>query len=126
MNHSKLYVPDPTLWINFYKSKSRKTLINQKGGNNIMSAKRTAEKPMNVELISPVEAGDDRTESTIRRIRRKTRPMRRPRQKRIKSKRKSHISRKRKTNSGKRRKPVKLRLKKKKRQTKTKKDIFSS
>ena len=70
MNQSKLYVPDPSLWIIFFKHKTSKQVINQKGGNKVISTKRSAE-PLNVELISPVEAADERTESRIRRLVRK-------------------------------------------------------
>lgn len=127
MNHSKLYVPDPAVWINFFKTKSRRTLLNQKGGNNILSAKsRTTEEPMNVQLVSPVEAADERTTSTIKRLRKRMRPIRRRRrpQKRIKRKSKPTNGRKRKSARQKGRKLLKHKPKKK-RSTKLKKDIFS-
>ena len=86
MNHSKLYVPDPTLWVNFFKNKSRRRVVNQKGGSNIISTKQISEsQPMNVELVSPVKAAEQRTETTIKRLRKKSRPNQRHR-KRIKSK----------------------------------------
>lgn len=124
MNHSKLYVPDPNVWINFFKSKSRKKVINQKGGSNVLSAKKS--EPMNVELVSPVEAADERTESTIKRLRRKS--MRRG------QRGKKRINTKKRTRSARRKKSLKTkanRSTKRKHKPKTKRksgratDIFS-
>ena len=70
MNHSKLYVPDPNVWIHFFKRMSQKKAIHQKGGNNMLSAKQS-DGPMYVELISPVEAANERTQSAFKRIRKK-------------------------------------------------------
>lgn len=124
MNHSKLYVPDPTFWVNFFKNKSRKKFINQKGGNNTISAKQSSdEQPMNVDLVSPVEAADQRTETTIKRLRKKPRPMQR-RRKRINRKKKTPAIRRRKKGGSKRRKVVKRKSKKRK-SIRTKRDIFN-
>lgn len=101
MNHSKLYVPDPNVWINFFKSKSSKKVINQKGGSNVQSAKKS--EPMNVELVSPVEAADERTESTIKRLRRKS--IRRG------QRGKKRINTKKRTKSARRKKPLKAKAK---------------
>lgn len=123
MNHSKLYVPDPNVWINFFKSKSRKKIISQKGGSNVLSAKKS--EPMNVELVSPVEAADERTESTIKRLRRKSRRGQRG---------KKRINTKKRTKSARRKRPLKTkanRSAKRKHKPKTKRkagrstDIFS-
>lgn len=135
MNHSKLYVPDPNLWINFFRKSSQKRVINQKGGNKVLSAKQSNE-PMNVELISPVEAADERTQSAIKRLRKKTTSGHLGRGTHIK-RAKSKSSRRRKIVKSKRRKAVKPKTnrkkpKKVKRKTRKKKksvkfvrDIFS-
>lgn len=120
MNHSKLYVPDPNVWINFFKSKSRKKIINQKGGSNILSAKKSAE-PLNVELVSPVEAANERTESVIKRMRPKSK---RRGKKRINTKKRTKTIRRKKTVKTKRNKSVKLKPKPKRKSSK-KRDIFS-
>lgn len=136
MNHSKLYVPDPNLWINFFRKSSQKRVINQKGGNKVLSAKQSNE-PMNVELISPVEAADERTQSAIKRLRKKTTSGHLGRGTHIKRRAKSKSSRRRKIVKSKRRKAVKPKTnrkkpKKVKRKTRKKKksvkfvrDIFS-
>lgn len=124
MNHSKLYVPDPTLWVNFFKNKSRRRVVNQKGGSNIISTKQISEsQPMNVELVSPVKAAEQRTETTIKRLRKKSRPNQRHR-KRIKSKKVTALVRKRKRSVKKGRKTVRRKLKKRK-PPKSKHDIFN-
>ena len=114
MNQSKLYIPDPSLWINFFKHKTKKQEINQKGGSKVISTKRSNE-PLNVELISPVEAADERTHSNIRRLVRKKKRVRHPR-KRINKKRK--VVNQKKTTSN--RKSTKRRVIK----VRSKRDIF--
>lgn len=126
MNHSKLYVPDPNVWINFFKKSSQKKVINQKGGNNVLSAKQSNE-PMNVELISPVEAGDERTQSVIKRLRKKATSRGQRLRRRIKRNIKSRLFRKRRVAKSKRHRSVKLQAKRRKRSksVKTARDIFS-
>lgn len=124
MNHSKLYIPDPTFWVNFFKNKSRKKIVNQTGGNNMISTKQTSdEHPMNVELVSPVEAAEQRTETAIKRLRKKSRPIQR-RRKRINRKKQKPSVRKRKNGGSKRRKVVKRKSKKRK-SFRSKRDIFN-
>lgn len=124
MNHSKLYVPDPNLWINFFKRTSHKKVINQKGGKNMLSAKQSTE-PMNVELISPVEAAHERTQSAIKRIRKKTKPSHK-RRRRINRRTNSGSSRKRKVSRSKKRRTVKRKRKtRKNKRVKIARDIFS-
>lgn len=133
MNHSKLYVPDPNVWINFFRKSSQKRVINQKGGNKVLSANTTNE-PMNVELISPVEAADERTQSAVKRLRKKTGSGRLGRVRHIKRRQKSKSSRRRKIVKRKRQKAVKpkanrkaIRKVKQKRRKKVKfvRDIFN-
>ena len=59
----------------FFKSKSHKKNISQKGGNSIHPAEQSFE-PINVELVSPVQAADERTQSTSKRLKKKTKPIR--------------------------------------------------
>ena len=92
MNHSKLYVPDPNVWIHFFKRTSEKNKINQKGGNGIRSVEQSKE-PLNVGLVSPVEAADERTHSAIKRLRKKTGSRRQTKSKSINRKAKSKPSR---------------------------------
>lgn len=126
MNHSKLYVPDPNIWINFFRKSSQRKLINQKGGNKMLTTRNSTE-PMNVELISPVEAADERTESAIKRLKKKTRSIQpQRRRKRINKRAKTRLSRKQKVGKGKGRKTVKRRTRaKRKKSVKTTRDIFS-
>ena len=126
MNHSKLYVPDPNLWIHFFKTKSEKKIINQKGGNNVLSTKTSTE-PLNVELISQVEAGDERTASVINPLRKKSKPIKRLK-KRINTKQKTHFIRRKIKLKTKRNKSGKRKRKPKSKRNvshKRKCDIFS-
>lgn len=125
MNHSKLYVPDPNLWIDFFKHKTHKKVINQTGGSKVISTKSRI-KPMNVELVSPVEAADERTESVIKRLKKKSSPIRR-RRKRINRKKRSHFVRKKRTPQTKRKKTAKKRKHKGSRKglSANRRDIFS-
>ena len=123
MNHSKLYVPDPNVWISFFKKSSQTKPVNQQGGNNMHSTKRS-EEPMNVELISPVEAADERSQSTIKRLKKRNMHTHRARRKRINKIKTSQRSRKRKSSKSKRHRSAgkrKLKLRKKNRR-----DIFSN
>lgn len=100
MNHSKLYVPDPSLWINFFKQKTSKRIINQKGGKNTSETE-----PINVELVSPVEAADERAESAMKRVVRKKRRVIKRRKKRINKKKRTKSSSHKRKASKKRSKP---------------------
>ena len=123
MNHSKLYVPDPVFWVNFFKNKSRKSAVSQKGGSNIISSNPPAEEqPMNVELVSPVQAADQRTETTIKRLRKRSRPIQR-RRKRINRKKAVSSAKTSKRTYKKGRKFAKQKSKKRK-IAKSKRDIF--
>ena len=126
MNHSKLYVPDPNVWIHFFKSTSHKKNISQKGGNSIHPAEQSIE-PMNVELVSPVEAADERTQSTIKRLKKKTKPIRQSQRKPINRKTKLKPSIKRNVAQSTRQETVKRTAKstKKKSERKPVPDIFS-
>ena len=115
MNQSKLYIPDPSLWINFFKYKTKKQEKNQKGGSKVISTKRSNE-PLNVELISPVEAADERTQSNIRRLVRMKKSVRQPR-KRINKKKRKVVNQAKTTSS---RKSTKRRVIK----VRSKRDIF--
>ena len=127
MNHSKLYVPDPNVWIIFFKKSSQKRVINQKGGNQ-MNSTRHGNEPTNVELVSPVEAADERTQSAVKRIRKKAAQ--------APSRRKTHIKRRAKPRPSRKRKILKPKGQKSKlkgktngrrknKSVKTARDIFS-
>lgn len=92
-----------------------------------MLTTRNSTEPMNVELISPVEAADERTESAIKRLKKKTRSIQpQRRRKRINKRAKTRLSRKQKVGKGKGRKTVKRRTRaKRKKSVKTTRDIFS-
>ena len=127
MNHSKLYVPDPNVWIHFFRRTSEKNKINQKGGNGIRSAENSKE-PLNVELVSPVEAADERTQSAIKRLRKKTgSSTRQSKAQRINRKTKPKPSRVKKVAKSTRREMVKRKTKTRKRKSDKKSvpDIFS-
>lgn len=74
MNPSnKLYVPDPSLWITYFRRKKR---VEQRGGGGMIPIVEEKEKQpsvdkVNVKLVSPVEAATDRVGSAIKRIKRK-------------------------------------------------------
>lgn len=100
MDTSKLYVPNATRWINFFKTKKRETIVQSGGGPNILPINElssTADKSepkqqLNVDLVSPVEAATNRAEKQVNRRRKMVR------RKHIKRKRKgnkTHITRKR-------------------------------
>ena len=75
MENSKLYVPNATLWVNYFK---RKRTNNQTGGgSNIVpvidrSSEHEGSSPtesMKVDLVSPVEAASDRVKNEVKRKR---------------------------------------------------------
>lgn len=69
MNNNKLYVPDPSVWIKYFRRKKR---VEQKGGGGMIPITEEKETPsvdpVNVKLVSPIEAATDRVESAIKRI----------------------------------------------------------
>ena len=79
MDTSRMYVPNATLWIDFFKKKKRER-YNQSGGGapNIIpineistDADGTEPNPVKVDLVSPVEAATNRAEQLVRRKRKK-------------------------------------------------------
>lgn len=83
MNTSKLYVPNATLWINFFKKKKRETVRQSGGGPKIVpineistdSTEMKTTNPVKLDLVSPVEAATNRVEQDVKKhkITRKTR-----------------------------------------------------
>ena len=72
MNHSKLYVHDPNVGIHLFTRTSEKNKINQKCGNSSIPSTGHSKEPLNVELVSSVEAADERKQSAIKRLRKET------------------------------------------------------
>ena len=124
MNHSKLYVPDPNVWIHFFKRTSEKNKINQKGGNSSIRSAGQSKEPLNVESVSPVEAADERTQSAIKRLRKETGSTRRSKGKSINVRTKSKLSREKKVVKSSRRETVTRKTKTRRRKSVT--DIFSN
>lgn len=78
MDTSKLYVPNATLWINFFKKKKRERFNQSGGGPNIVPINEISTqsddgalpKPVKVDLVSPVEAATNRAEKQVKRRKR--------------------------------------------------------
>lgn len=74
MDTSKLYVPNATLWINFFKKKKRERINQSGGGPNILTINElstqtdegTQPKPVKVNLTSSVEAATNRVEKQVK------------------------------------------------------------
>lgn len=126
-----MYVPNATLWINFFKKKKRDRISQTGGGPTIMpindisteSDASSSSKPMKVDLVSPVEAATNRAEEQVKR-------RKRARRKTIKRKRKLsgvQSARKRKNKRQQQRTKTKTRRKNKRKtdiKKKKSRDIF--
>lgn len=108
MDTSKLYVPNATRWINFFKTKKRETISQSGGGPNILpinelsttAGKSEPKQQLNVDLVSPVEAATNRAEKQVKR---RHKMVRRKYIKRKHKGNKTHIIRKRRKVSKKKR-----------------------
>ena len=74
MDTSKLYVPNATRWINFFKTKKRETINQSGGGSKILpiyelsatAGKLEPKQQLNVDLVSPAEAATNRAEKQVK------------------------------------------------------------
>ena len=128
MDTSKLYIPNASLWINFFKKKRQETVNQSGGGPKILPINEltkesdessTQPAPMEVELVSPVQAATNRVIKQVKRRRKRTR------RSTIKNKRKQKRSqRKKKLRKGKKKGTATKKKKKKIIRRKMSRDIF--
>ena len=120
MSSSQTYIPDPSVWIKYFRVKTRDQ---QKGRGKMIPVSTSPNEAANgLTLVSPVEAAVERVESTVKRIKRNNtrRPLSTSNSKRKGTSRNRSTS---KTNIKKRKKKNKRRLTKRGGQKKIK-DIF--